>query len=117
MERTAIVKVVYVAGPYRSGTVRGIVENIRRAEALAIRVWKLGAAAICPHLNTRLFDGECPDETWLTGDFEIIRRVDALVLVDGWQRSTGTAQEIKLAKELGLPVFEDVHDLRKWIEG
>jgi hypothetical protein len=31
-------KIIYVAGPYRAKTVRGMVENIRRAEAAALHL-------------------------------------------------------------------------------
>jgi len=108
-------KLVYVAGPYRAATPRGIVENIRRAEALALRVWKAGAACVCPHLNTALLDGAADDSVWLSGDLEIIRRSDALVLVEGWERSNGTREEIALARSLGLPVFVEFDGLLEWL--
>jgi hypothetical protein len=108
-------KVVFIAGPYRAATVRGIVENIRRAEAVAIEVWKLGAAALCPHLCTALFDGVMPDEVWLNGALELLRRCDAVVLVHGWSYSQGTLNEITAAQGLGLPVFDDLAKLNDWL--
>lgn len=45
--------VIYVAGPYRGKDNYVIHQNVAKAEALALEVWKMGnAAAICPHLNT-----------------------------------------------------------------
>jgi hypothetical protein len=81
--------VVFVSGPYR-GDVSG---NIERAKQVAIRLWKLGYAVVCPHLNTAHFDGICPDETWLKGDLEIMSRCDAVYMMAGWDTSTGATAE------------------------
>lgn len=99
-------KVAFVSGPYRAETPRGIVENIREAEWVALRLWGFGYAAIFPHLNTALFDGAAPDDAWLKGDLEIMRRCDLVVMVEGWKRSAGAAAERQTARELGIPVYE-----------
>ena len=65
-------KVIYVAGPFRAATTWKIEQNCRLAEELALEVWKLGCAAICPHINSRFFQSECPDSVWREGDLEII---------------------------------------------
>lgn len=98
-------KVVYVAGPFRAANQWQQFQNIRRAETLAFEVWRLGAVAICPHLNTAHFQDALPDKVWLDGDLEIVRRCDAVVLVAGWERSQGAKLEKQLAHELGIPVF------------
>lgn len=98
-------KLVYVAGPYRAPTEFGVLENIRNAEALALRVWKAGAACICPHKNTAFFGGAADDSVWLAGDIEMMIRCDAVIVTDGWHRSSGTRDEIRIAKERGIPVF------------
>jgi hypothetical protein len=109
-------KVVYVSGAYRAPTPRGIVENIRKAEALAIEVWQSGAACICPHLNTALLDGTCPDDVWLKGDLAIIRKCDAMIMMDGWIGSIGAQAEKILAEELKIPVFHALYQLQNWLE-
>lgn len=108
-------KVVYVSGPYRNASIRGVVENIRRAEGAAIKIWQMGAACICPHLNTALLDGSCPDDVWLRGDLEIIQRCDALFLVDGWINSKGAQAEKVRAEEIGIPVFHQFWELENWL--
>jgi len=100
-------KVAYIAGPYRADTPSGIVENIRKAEAVAIKYWKLGYAVICPHRNTALFDGLCPDETWLKGDIEILKRCDVIVMMKTWKHSSGALDELAEAVEAGLKVIYD----------
>lgn len=71
-------KTAYVAGPYRADTVRGIIENIRRAEEVALELWKLGFAVITPHKNSALFDGAADDSVWLAGSLELMRRSDLI---------------------------------------
>lgn len=108
-------RVIYVAGPFRSPTHWGIVENVRRAEAAALEVWKRGAIALCPHLNTANFQGALPDGAWLYGTLELMRRCDAVVLVEGWESSSGTMTEIAEAETLGIPVLSSLDQLDKWL--
>lgn len=108
-------KVIYIAGPYRSNTEWGVLNNIRSAEAVALKVWSLGAAAICPHKNTAFFGGALPDSVWLDGDQAILLRCDAVILVDGWETSIGATHEVALAKSRGIPVFETPEELAKWL--
>lgn len=110
-ERGEKIRLVYVVGPYRAATERAVVENIRNAEAVALMIWQAGFVAICPHMNTALFGGACPDEVWLAGDLEILRRCDAVVVCPGWHASTGSRAEVATAKTLGIPVFATVLDL------
>lgn len=67
-------KLIYLAGPFRATTGWGIEQNVRRAEVVALELWKMGVAVLCPHANTRMFHGEAPDELWLEGTMEMLRR-------------------------------------------
>ncbi len=107
-------KCIYIAGPFRASTPWGIEENVRRAERYSLRMWQLGIVPICPHTQTRFFQGSANDETFLEGTLEIMRRCDAVFLVPGWERSTGTRGEIAEARMLGLPVFDVMIDLKRW---
>jgi hypothetical protein len=108
--------VVYIAGPYRAATAWRVLANVRAAQEAALRVWKIGAVALCPHSNTGLFDGECPDEVWLDGDLELLRRCDAVLLMERWEDSAGARAERDLALRIGLPVFEVLGPLMQWVE-
>ncbi len=110
-------KVVYVAGPYRGKGQWDIEQNIRRAEHVALGVWATGkAAAICVHAMCRFYEGALDDyEIWLKGDLEIMKRCDAVLLVDGWEDSSGTLVEIELANKLGIPVFKTFDDFSNWL--
>ena len=104
-------KVIYVAGPYRAETPLKTLHNIRRAEAVALQIWQAGHVALTPHMNTRLFDGECPDEMWLAGGLELLRRCDAVMLVPGWENSAGTLIEIEEARRLGMGIYKTMEEI------
>jgi hypothetical protein len=108
-------KVVYVAGPYRAASEWEVVQNIRKAEAVALELWRMGVAVICPHKNTALFGGAADDSVWLDGDLELLRRSDAVVCVHGWAHSRGSRNEVSLAHSLNIPVFEDSERFRDWL--
>lgn len=116
-------RLIYIAGPYRStnpdgkSNAWGVQQNVMRAMAQALEVWRRGHAAICPHSNTMFFqdaDG-CVDAVWLDGDLEILRRCDAVLTVDGWQRSKGATAEVELARKWGKPVLETVDELERYL--
>jgi hypothetical protein len=99
-------KVAYVAGPYRDP--RGpyyIGRNIEVAREIAIALWNMGYAVVCPHTNTAFMDGAAPDSVWLNGDLEILRRCDIIVMVPGWEKSTGAKGELLCAKDASLSVY------------
>jgi len=100
-------RIAYVAGPYRSDTVYGIRQNIAAAEAVALKYWKLGYAVICPHKNTAGMDGALPDVAWLSGDIEILKRCDVVVMMQGWTNSAGAFTEHDVAIKEGIEVIYD----------
>lgn len=111
-------KVIYVAGPLRGGNAWEVELNIRRAEELALEVWKLGAAAICPHAMNRFYLGAlgpAGDQTFLNGDFEIIKRCDAILFTDDWRDSTGALVEHKTARNESIPCLYDLDELEAWL--
>jgi len=109
-------KMVAIAGPYRSATEWGVIENIRRAELVSLAAWQLGVAVICPHKNTAFFGGAASDSVWLDGAMEMVRRSDAVLTVVGWEKSDGARNEVALATQLGIPVFDSIEELRSWLE-
>jgi hypothetical protein len=84
------VKVIYIAGPFRAKTPWLIEQNVRRAEADALEVWQLGAAALCPHKNTQHFQDSAPDSVWIEGTLELLRRCDAVLVGGRYEASSGT---------------------------
>lgn len=109
-------KVVYIAGPFRGPNAWEIEQNIRRAEALALEVWKIGAACLCPHTNTRFFQGAADDSVWLDGDLELLARCDAVLLTPDWERSSGARAEVEFAVKRGIRIFYDLRALSQWLD-
>jgi len=106
-------KVIYIAGPFRGSSSWDIERNVRRAEELALQVWKAGFTAICPHANTRFYQGVLPDDAWLDGDLAILGRCDAVLLTPDWRESAGATAERAFAIQRGIPVFGSLIELRK----
>jgi len=124
-----IIKVVYIAGPYRAANAWDREENIRAAERLALEVWRMGHAALCPHTartefalaerarsaNNRYFEGALPDPVFLDGDIAMLLRCDAVLMTPDWERSAGAAHERDIAIANGIPVFLSVAELRTYL--
>ena len=115
-------KIAYVAGAYRAETHYEVELNIRQAEAVAIELWKMNYATICPHKNTSHFDDLAPDRIWLDGDLEIISRLhggkDCLVMLPNWENSKGAKAEHEFARNRGLNIFywpEDKDKLARFV--
>lgn len=108
-------KVIYVAGPYRANDNWEIEQNIRRAEALSLEVWRMGCACICPHANTRFFQGAAPDKVWLDGDLEILKRCDAILLTPDWMLSSGAKAEYQFALDHGITIMYCLLDLNDYL--
>jgi hypothetical protein len=112
----AYMKLAFVAGPYRAVTEWGVTSNVRRAELLALELWQLGLAVICPHKNTEHFGGFAHDDVWLNGALEMVRRCDLVVCTADWEKSEGARGEVELAKEVGLPVFYSISEVQAWLK-
>lgn len=96
---------VYTAGPYRDP--RGIIyveSNIRQAEHVAQQLWQMGYSVICPHLNTKHFDGlpGVQSDDFIVGDLVMVERCDLVVLLPGWEASEGAKKECAHALAHGV---------------
>lgn len=98
--------ILYLAGAYSGKTKEETQKNIDYAMSISKELWGKKYTVICPHGNTANF--EIPDVTYddyLRGDFEIISRCDALVLLPNWSLSNGAIKEKDYAQSLGVPVW------------
>ncbi len=109
-------KVVYIAGKFRGADAWEIANNIHKAATLALEVWKAGMTAICPHLNTAVFQGALPDDVWLKGDLEILSRCDAVLVVDNWMHSEGARAEVAYAARRGIIVTKSLEGLVEYFK-
>lgn len=95
---------IYIAGPYRAPDAWRINRNVHRAECVATLVWEAGHYALCPHANTRHGSGNVTDDQYLAGTMEMMRRCDAVLVLQNSTDSAGTRDEIIEAQALGIPV-------------
>jgi hypothetical protein len=103
-------EVIFISGAYRAKTINDTFANIMHARNAAIRLWSMNFIVICPHLNSFLMDGICDDSIWLEGDLEILKRCDAIYMLDGWEDSEGARKELGLAIKLGKKSYFEVDD-------
>ncbi len=111
MGRYMIAK-IYIAGPYSKGDVA---KNVRNAFKIANDLADLGFAPFVPH-STHFWHliFPRPYEFWLELDNQFLPLCDALLRIPG--ESNGADKEVKLAKDLNLPVFYTIDDLKKYYD-
>jgi hypothetical protein len=112
-------KIIYIAGRYRDFRGDFFVEaNIREAGTHALMIWLFGGVALCPHMNTAHFGGAhgIDDKVWLEGDIQLMKRCDAVFALPGWETSKGAVEEVRIAREAGMPVFTDQGSVLAYIE-
>jgi hypothetical protein len=109
--------VVYVAGPFSAPTRAGMDANIAKAVALGIEVARVGAYPVIPHANTAhpAFEQIQPYQFWIDGTMALLRCCDAVIMVEGWAKSSGARGERNDAIARDVPVFVDVESLRRWV--
>lgn len=103
---------IYVAGPISSSG--EFTNNIRNGVIMGEKLRKAGLVPFIPHLSalSEIVCGASPWGEWLSYDEEIIRRCDALFRMSG--ESTGADREVIFARKLGLPIFYNLDEVRKW---
>ena len=121
------IKRVYIAGLL---TPRGIwsvnpaidyLANVRNMIRAGLDVFFAGFVPFIPALDFQMFlalrDGER-----ITGPMikryskDWLEACEAMLLTEGWKKSTGTLIEIEFAKERKIPIFESIEELRKATE-
>lgn len=102
-------KLIYIAGPYGdAGGFLSIDRHIAAAREAAASLVVEGIGYICPHLNSAHFEAvvpEVPVSFWYELDEELLKRADAVAVLFDFEESNGTAREIDLAIERGMPIF------------
>jgi hypothetical protein len=108
-------KIVYIAGKFRGADAWEVHKNVQEALKVGFEVAYRGGMPLIPHSNTHPFDGTFEDAFWLQGTLELLRRCDAVMTISNWKASKGATAEVEEAKRLGIPVFEDLSELMRWL--
>jgi hypothetical protein len=116
-------QLILIAGPYRSGTNGNaalIASNLHRLEEAALHVYRLGhmpmigewvALPLAAAAGSKAV-GDPISETFLYPVANrLIRQCHAVYRIDG--ASQGADADVRLAEELGLPVYRSPDDIPK----
>lgn len=109
-------KRIYVAGAYSGPSVIDVLANMRRGLKLSAEAMRCGFAVYSPWCDCLLhFQESITIEQAYNQSMPWLEVSDAVLLVkQGAEQSHGTQAELKRARELGIPIFEDLGDLCEW---
>lgn len=108
-------KRVYVAGAYSADNVLKVFENMRAGMVLAREVLDAGYAPFVPWFDYH-FSMIAPGMTlqqYYNYSMAWLEASDAMILVPGWETSNGTKAEIARARELKIPIYISLEDLKR----
>jgi len=109
-------KVIYLAGPYTAHNVEEINNNVTAAIGVQAELMRGGYAVFCPHANYGHGLGDVDYQAVMNMCFAHLLTADLVVMMPGWEKSTGACQEIGFATAKNMPVFywpNDATRLRK----
>ncbi len=115
-ERGETMKRVYVAGAYSANNVIAILDNMRRGMKASTWVLLAGFAPFCPWTNFHFQLMLREDERLSVEDYYAysvawLRVSDAVLLLPHSENSHGTQEELRIARELGLPIYQSIEQL------
>ena len=115
------IPLIYIAGQYfpstkQYGEKAGIQhwlmhQNIEKARNLGAEVVRKGWMPIIPHTNTAWMSGLAPHQWWYRSTNEQLRVCDAILMVPGWEDSTGAQMEHDEAVRMGINVYLSPEDV------
>lgn len=117
-----LIERVYVAGLFsrnEKGEMANTIEtlnNIRNGLHLSTEVLLAGLVPFTPWLDFMYFlmlpEGRSISETAIKRySMSWLEVSDAMLLLQGWQASSGTLAELRMAKKLEIPHFEELQDI------
>lgn len=108
-------RLIFVTGAFNGPSEWARQYNVRKAANCALDVWKRGGVAICPHLNSGEFFAQAPEYQFTEGYLEVLRRCDAIYLVEGWGASMGSRREMAEAQRIGLTILKTIDELETYL--
>jgi len=111
-------KKVYVAGKYNDDNVIAVLENMRLGMKVSAELMTRGFAPFCPWLDYH-FVLMRPESVKITvEDYQKYSMAwlevsDCVLLLSNWWRSRGAIKEVDRAKELGIPVYYSINEIKE----
>lgn len=116
-------KRIYVAGKYSADNVMDVLGNIRSGIAMSRELLLLWCAPYCPWLDflyvitADLMDFDKMDKTiFQRASMEWVGCCDAMIVISGADTSRGVRAEIERARELNIPVYYEISDMKNAIQ-
>jgi hypothetical protein len=110
---------VYIAGAYSGANLAQITRHVDESRTVALdlaarRIPFLSTVLQTAHFELLLGRRDPGYDHWIDVSLEVLKRCDAIFLVPNWKDSPGANREVHFARELGIPVFEDIEMLTDW---
>jgi hypothetical protein len=108
-------KRIFVSGALNSDSI-GFLKNVRKMLIVGHQVRKNGFRAYvpCDDILISLVGGCFEHESHLNYDLDELEECHALLLVPGYENSKGVKGEREKAKELDIPEFQCMCELKKY---
>ena len=113
--------IILIAGPYRSGTNDDPLKmsaNLQKLESFALPIYRTGhipmigewvALPILRSAGSKEVDSVVHEEFLYPVAARLLTRCDAVLRIPG--QSKGADQDVRIARERGLPVFHSVEEI------
>jgi hypothetical protein len=107
---------VYVAGKYSDSNIINCLNNMHDGMKASVEVLKLGYACFCPWLDYQFqfFDKSLVVEDYYRYSMAWLEVSNCVLVLPNFENSKGTLAEIKRAKELNIPIFYSLEELKQW---
>lgn len=103
---------VYISGPISPKNGRLIEDNVVAGLEMLLDLTKRGIPAFSPQIQAIYPSAHMvPYATWMEYDFAVIDFCTHMLMLYGWQKSTGACQEKEYADDKGIPVAYNIEEL------
>jgi len=101
---------IYLASPYTHKNRETVIWRYERVLREAAKMMEQGHTVFCPighsHPIEQMMTKRQGHDFWMKQDIAILRHAESLavLMLDGWEKSKGMAQEIDFARQAGIPI-------------
>lgn len=110
---------VYIGGPISGANILESLRNLDFGQAMTAKVFQLGFSPFPVFSDFSFIQRVRPvpaiNDVY-NYSLEWLKVSDAMLVIDGWEKSTGCKQEMRVAQEHDIPIFFDVVELCAWAD-
>lgn len=103
---------VYIAGKLNAPAAEYI-RNVHDMLAVSNMIRKRGFSVFVPALDVLIgfLDGKMDYEDYFENNIEWLKVADYMLVLPGWEQSSGTQKEMEIAESHNIPIFFDLFSL------